>query len=209
MTYSVDIYDKGGKVVSTVDLNEAVFADHLVNPTLIHEYYLLQAANKRNAIANTKDRSEVAGSGRKLYRQKGTGNARVGDARSPIRRHGWVVFGPTSDRNFSKNMNKKSRKLALSGLLTIKAQEKSIFGLKDFSYEAPKTKQAVDLLKKIWLNDEKVLVVVSDRDEVITKSFRNIDKVKYLLVDYLNPFDLMHYDKVLIMEDALNKVNQK
>ena len=123
MVYAVDVYDKNGKLASKVDLNPELFSDEIVNPSLIHEYLLLQQANARNVIASTKTRAEVAGSGRKLYKQKRTGNARVGDKNSPIRRHGGVAFGPTAERNFEKTMTKKARKLALNGLLTLKVKE--------------------------------------------------------------------------------------
>ena len=123
MVYAVDVYDKNGKLTSKFDLNPELFSDEIVNPSLIHEYLLLQQANARNVIASTKTRAEVAGSGRKLYKQKGTGNARVGDKNSPIRRHGGVAFGPTVERNFEKTMTKKARKLALNGLLTLKVKE--------------------------------------------------------------------------------------
>ena len=123
MVYAVDVYDKNGKLASKVDLNPEFFSDEIVNPSLIHEYLLLQQANARNVIASTKTRAEVAGSGRKLYKQKGTGNARVGDKNSPIRRHGGVAFGPTAERNFEKTMTKKARNLALNGLLTLKVKE--------------------------------------------------------------------------------------
>jgi ribosomal protein, L4/L1 family len=123
MVYAVDVYDKNGKLTSKFDLNPELFSDEIVNPSLIHEYLLLQQANARNVIASTKTRAEVAGSGRKLYKQKGTGNARVGDKNSPIRRHGGVAFGPTAERNFEKTMTKKARKLALNGLLTLKVKE--------------------------------------------------------------------------------------
>lgn len=123
MVYAVDVYDKNGKLTSKFDLNPELFSDEIVNPSLIHEYLLLQQANARNVIASTKTRAEVAGSGRKLYKQKGTGNARVGDKNSPIRRHGGVAFGPTPERNFEKTMTKKARKLALNGLLTLKVKE--------------------------------------------------------------------------------------
>ena len=123
MVYAVDVYDKNGKLTSKFDLNPELFSDEIVNPSLIHEYLLLQQTNTRNVIASTKTRAEVAGSGRKLYKQKGTGNARVGDKNSPIRRHGGVAFGPTAERNFEKTMTKKAKKLALNGLLTLKVKE--------------------------------------------------------------------------------------
>ncbi|GHW02649.1 50S ribosomal protein L4 [candidate division SR1 bacterium] len=207
MAYSVDIYDKSGKVVSKVDLNADIFADEKVNKTLIHEYYLLQMSNARVAIASTKNRGQVSGSGRKLYKQKGTGNARVGDKNSPIRRHGGVAFGPTNARNFEKFMTKKARKVALNGLLTLKAQEKALAGLQ-LPEMQPKTKDAVAILNALELSDKKVLLVLNTKQEGIEKSFKNIEKVKYILLDYLNPRDVMHADKIVFLEDALKTLNE-
>jgi len=207
MGYSVDVYNTEGKVVSKIDLNSDIFSDEKVNKTLIQEFLLLQQANGRVAIANTKDRSEVSGSGRKLYRQKWTGNGRVWDKNSPLRRHGWVAFGPTSARNFEKAMTKKSRKLAMNWIITLKAQEDALCGLALDKMET-KTKDAVVILQKLWLTNQKILLVLDAKNEWIEKSFRNIAKVKYILVDYLNPRDVLHADKVVFLEKALTKLNQ-
>ena len=207
MTYSVDVYNKEGKVVSKVELNKDLFSDEKVNKTLIQEFYLLQMANARNAVASTKDRSEVSGSGRKLYRQKGTGNARVGDKKSPLRRHGGVAFGPTSARNFEKAMNKKARKVALNSIITLKAKENEICGL-ILPELAPKTKDAIAILNALSLSGKKTLLVMKSKNDGIEKSFRNIQKVKYLLLDYLNPKDLLNAEKVVFLEDALQGLNK-
>ena len=207
MTYSVDVYDRDGKVVSKVTLNETLFSDEKVNKTLIHEYYLLQMANARNAIASTKGRGQVAGSGRKLYKQKGTGSGRVGDKNSPLRRHGGIAFGPTSARNFEKSMTKKAKKLALNGLITVKAQESALVGLALTELQ-PKTKDALSILSNMGIQGQKTLLVMKSKNEGIEKSFRNIEKVKYLLLDYLNPRDLLNADKVVFLEDALTALNQ-
>lgn len=209
MWYTVDIYDKTWKVVSNIKLNDTIFSDDKINQNLIHEYYLLQTSNARNPIAHTKNRWEVAGSGKKLYRQKGTGNARVWDRRSPIRVGGGVAFGPRKERNYTKSMNKKAKALALNGLLTLKAKDKSILGLKDFDLKEPKTKTALEVLTKIGINKDKVLFVLNEKNINLIKSFRNLNNVKYLLADYLNPKDLMEYNKILFLESALNKVNVK
>jgi len=209
MWYTVDIYDKSGKVVSNLKLDDSIFSDEKINHNLIHEYYLLQTSNARNPIAHTKNRWEVSWSGKKLYRQKWTGNARVWDRRSPIR-VGWgVAFWPRNERNYTKDMNKKSKKLALYGLLTIKAKWNDILGLKDFDLKEPKTKEAVEILTKIWINNEKILFVLNEKNINLIKSFRNINNVKYLLADYLNPKDLLEYNKILFLESALNKINTK
>ena len=209
MAYSIDMYDKAGKVVSQVALSEAVFADELVNQSLIHEYYLLQTSNARNNIACVKGRGEVHGTGKKMYKQKGTGWARAGGKQSPIRRGGWVAFGPRGVENYTKDMPKKAKKLALNGLLTLKAKDKEICGLQDVKFENPNTKEAATILKNMGLATKKVLFVIDNKDENITKSFRNLPKVKYLFVDYLNPYDLMHSDKVVFLESALKKINVK
>lgn len=208
MAYSIDIYDINGKKVSTFALNEELFSDDIVNTDLIHEYYLLQASNARNNPAKVKGRGEVHGSGRKLYKQKGTGNARVGDKNSPVRRGGGVAFGPRGERNFIKTMTKKARRIALQGLLTLKAQQNELMGVQKVSFDAPKTKSAADLLQKLGLQSQKILFVVDDNNETLKKSFRNLDHVKYLSVDYLNPADLMHADKILFTETSLTKLNQ-
>lgn len=208
MAYSIDIYDINGKKVSTFALDETLFSDAIVNTDLIHEYYLLQASNARINIAKVKGRGEVAGSGRKIYKQKGTGNARAGDKNSPIRRGGGVAFGPRGERNFTKVMTKKARKIALQGLLTLKAQQNELMGVQKIWFTTPKTKPAAELLQKLGLQSQKVLFVMSDNDENLKKSFRNLEGVKYLSVDYLNPFDLMHADKVLFTEASLAKLNQ-
>ncbi len=207
MVYSVDLYDNKGKVVGKIDLNKDKYCDEKVNKTLVHEYFLLQQSNARNAIAHTKGRWEVAGSGKKLYRQKGTGNARVWDRRSPIRVGGWVSRGPRNTVNFTKDMNKKARKVALNSLITMKAKDNAILALKDLKMDAPKTKDAVSVIDNLKLSWVKTLVVLKDKDENISKSFRNIDRVKYLMVDYLNPVDLLSYEKVVIMESALEAIN--
>ena len=207
MVYAVDVYDKNGKVASKFDLKPELFSDEIVNPSLIHEYLLLQQANARNVIASTKTRAEVAGSGRKLYKQKGTGNARVGDKNSPIRRHGGVAFGPSSERNFEKTMTKKARKLALNGLLTLKVKEGIVSGLDLDTMEA-NTKGAIDLLAKMGNQNKKVLFVLDKKEDGIVKSFRNIEGLKYLLVDYLNPYDLINAEAIVFLKPALEFVNQ-
>ncbi|MDR3169604.1 MAG: 50S ribosomal protein L4 [Candidatus Peribacteria bacterium] len=207
MAYTVDIYDTKGKAISKVELNAELFSDEKVNKTLIHEFYLLQMANARIPIASTKGRGQVNGSGKKLYKQKGTGSGRVGDKNSPLRRHGGIAFGPTAERNFTKAMTKKAKKLALNGIITLKAQENALAGLA-LSELAPKTKDAVAILNALNLNGQKTLLVMKEKNDGIEKSFRNIEKVKYLLLDYLNPKDLLSADKVVFLEDALNALNE-
>lgn len=207
MAYTIDIYDKSGKVVSNFALDETVFDDSLVNKDLIHEYYLLQQSNARHNIACVKWRWEVHWSGRKLYKQKGTGGARPGDKNSPVRRWGGVAFWPRGVENYTKSMNKKARRIALNSIITLKAKAGELLGLKDITLDAPKTKDAQEILKNIWIATKKVLFVVVEKNENVLKSFRNLPKVKYLSADYLNPADLMWYHTVLFLESALTTLN--
>lgn len=208
MAYNIDIYDKAGKVVSTFALDESIFDDSLVNKDLIHEYYLLQTSNARQNLAKVKWRGEVHWSWRKLYKQKGTGNARVGDKNSPIRKGGGVAFGPRWNQNYTKNMNKKTKKLALNSIITLKAKAGELIGVKDFTIDAPKTKDAQEILKNIGIANKKVLFVLPQKDENLIKAFRNLPRLKYLYADYLNPVDLMSYHTVLFLESALTVLNK-
>ena len=208
MAYTLDIFNVEGQKVKTIDLPETIFNDENINEDLIHEFIVMQLANARHPIAHTKTRGEVAYSGRKLYRQKGTGNARVGDAGSPIRKKWGVAFGPRNERNFSKDMPKKQRRKALFGALSLKAKDNEIIWLDDFPFENIKTKNAVKVLKNLNLVTEKILIVIPEKDEKIIKSFRNIPNVKYILVDFVNPYDLLTYKKVLFFEEAVKKLEE-
>jgi large subunit ribosomal protein L4 len=119
-----------------------------------------------------------------------------------------VAFGPRGERNFTKNMTKKARRIALQGILTLKAKENELLGVQKISFSTPKTKEAETIIKNLGLNDHKVLFVMDGNDEMIKKSFRNLADVKYLHVDYLNPFDLMNSDRVLFTEASLESLNK-
>ncbi len=208
MTYSFDVFNQEGKKLKPIAANAAVFSDDRINESAIAEFARLQMANERIAIANTKTRGQVAGSGKKLYRQKGTGSGRVGDKKSPLRKKGWVVFGPTSQRNYSIDLPKKIRKLALASLITKKFQGGMALGLDKFSFKETKTKNAVNVLGNLGLGNDKVLVVVPEANESLKKSFSNLPKVKVLLASYLNPRDLLNYSKVLFVADSFGKVEE-
>ncbi len=208
MSYKVQVFDVNGKSVGEKILPESIFNDDNVNESLIHEFIVMQLANKRVPIAHTKTRGEVAYSGRKLYRQKWTGNARVGDAGSPIRRWGGVVFGPRNERNFSKDMPKKQRRKALFGALTLKAKDDEILAIQDFDLNEYKTKKALQILKNLNIDNEKVLIVASEKNDYIWRSFNNLPKVKVLLANFVNPYDLLTYKKVLFEEKAIDRLEE-
>ena len=203
MAYTIKVYNTEGKQVEELNLNEAIFNDNNINTSLMHEFVVMQLANARYNIAKTKTRWEVKASGRKLYRQKGTGNARVGDAVSPIRRGGGVAFGPTGNENYHKDMPKKQRRKALFSSLTVRAKDDALLALDKYDFDAIATKNAVKVLENLGLKWEKVLVVIPEKNEVITKSFRNIPGVKTILANYINPYDLLSYKKILFLKDSL------
>ena len=206
MAYTIKVYNEQGKEVEELKLNENIFNDENINPSLMHEFVVMQLANARYNIAKTKTRWEVNRSGRKLYRQKGTGNARVGDAGSPIRRWGGVAFGPTWNENYHKDMPKKQRRKALFSALTVKVKDNEALALDKYSSEEIKTKNAVEVLSKLWLSGEKTLIVIPEKNEVLVKSFRNIPGVKVILANYVNPYDLLTHKKVLFLKDSISKI---
>lgn len=208
MAYSIDIFNKDGKKVSSVSVNEALFNDEIINESAIAEFVRLQMANERIAIASTKTRGQVQWSWKKLYKQKWNGTGRVWDKKSPLRKKGWVAFGPSSERNFSITLPKKVRKMALAWLVTKKLQTGSILWLDAFSFADIKTKNAIGLLDKLMIWGDKVLVVTDTKDSILYKSFNNIPRTKVLLASYLNPRDLLNYTKILLIADSLNIIEK-
>jgi len=206
MSYSIKVYNTLWKEVEEITLNDAIFTDKNINASLMHEFVVMQLANARHNIAKAKWRWEVASSGRKLYRQKGTGNARVGDAASPIRRWGWVAFGPTWNENWTKNMPKKQRRKALFSALTVKVKDNCMIALDNYNYEEIKTKNAVETLKNLNLTWEKTLIVIPEVNQIIYRSFRNIPRTKVVLANYVNPYDLLTFNKVIFLKDSLQKI---
>jgi large subunit ribosomal protein L4 len=161
----------------------------------------IQAA-KRQGTSKTKQRSEVRGSGRKLYRQKGTGNARVGDAQSPIRRGGGRAHGPRP-RQYNLNLNKKTKRLARRSALSYKAQDDAVQVIEDFSMDAPSTRQLRELLTLLDVADQKVLLVTAENEPEIYLSSRNIPKISVQEARSLNTIDILDADVVVIQEGAL------
>ena len=206
MVYTIKVYNKDGKEIEELSLNEQIFNDENINPSLMHEFVVMQLANARYNIAKTKTRWEVKASGRKLYRQKGTGNARVGDAASPIRRGGGVAFGPTGNENYHKAMPKKQRRKALFSALTVRVKDDDILSLDKYDFDAIATKNAINVLKNLNLSGEKILIVIPEKNEIITKSFRNIPGVKTILANYINVYDLLSYKKILFLKDSLSVI---
>ncbi len=198
MALEAKLYTADGKESGTVKLDEAFFGRE-VKLGLIHRLLLLQQANARVNVAHTLTRGERRGSTRKLYKQKGTGHARAGASRSPVRKKGGVAFGPRNDRNFSLMMNKKERRLALCMLLSQKASEMQVKIIESFSAE--KTKD----VKSVFANMEVVkgVVALMPENQAAFRAIRNLPTVKAIGVNYLNPHDLLKYDALVFTKESL------
>jgi large subunit ribosomal protein L4 len=198
----IDVKNTKGKKVTTVDLAENIF-NVPVKPSVLHEVVTMQLANRRTAKAAVKHRSDVRGSGRKLFRQKGTGRARRGDIKSPLLRGGGVVFGPDG-RSYAFRAPKKVRKLALKMALSSKLQAKEIVVVDKFELEQIKTKDFVDILKNLKLT--KTLIVTEGENENLERSSRNVPGVKVLRHEGLNVYDILKYKTLILLEPAIKHI---
>ena len=194
---------KAGKV--SIDLK---VAKETSSADLIHRAVLRQLANKRQGTASTLTRSEVRGGGRKPYKQKGTGRARQGSIRTPLRPGGGVIFGP-KPRSYNLDMNRKERRLALrTALMSRIADFKTV---EDFgsTLNQPKTSEIINGLSRLGIEKtEKVLVILDNPSDVIKKSINNIEKVKLIAADQLNVFDILNANKLVIGQSAINKIQE-
>ena len=201
----VAVYNMAGAQVSEMELSDSVFGIE-PNEAVVHQVVKAQLANRRVGTASTKTRGMVRGGGRKPWRQKGTGRARVGSRRSPIWRGGGTVFGP-HPRDYSIRIPKKVRRLALKSVLSDKLNNGEIVVLEALSFEEPKTKRIIEVLNALNVF-EKALVVTADGDINVTKSARNIPGVKPVRADFINVYDLLAYDKLVITKDAVAKMEE-
>lgn len=197
-----NLLDKKGKVAETLEL-PSVFNEERIHKELMSQAVKAYLDNQRQSNAHTKSRGEVAGSTRKIYRQKGTGNSRQGSIRSPLHRKGGVVFGPRNIRNYESTLTKKMRKLAIRSALSLKAKGENVFVVD--SFELPKTeitKYAVSFLKASKIKG-KVLVVTDTSDTLVQKSFNNINKSAVAVVNELNVYTLLNYDNLVFTKKAM------
>ena len=194
---------KAGKV--SIDLK---VAKETSSADLIHRAVLRQLANKRQGTASTLTRSEVRGGGRKPYKQKGTGRARQGSIRTPLRPGGGVIFGP-KPRSYNLDMNRKERRLALRTALM--SRVKDIKAVEDFgsTLDQPKTSEIINGLSRLGIDKtEKVLVILDSPSDVIKKSINNIKNVKLIAADQLNVFDILNANKLVLGQSAINKIKE-
>lgn len=202
----VMLFNQDGSEAGNIALESAVFGIE-PNNHVIHEVVVMQRAAKRQGTHAVKNRSAVRGGGRKPWRQKGTGRARQGSIRSPQWVGGGVVFGPTTERNYQFKLPKKVRRLALKSALSSKVKNDNIIVLNDLQFEAPKTKEMVNVLAGLSVND-KALIVTSDKNENVIRSANNLQTVKVITVNEVNVLDLMSYDKLIITKDAALKAGE-
>jgi large subunit ribosomal protein L4 len=201
----VPVFNIGGEVVKNIEISDAVFGVPF-NQAVVHQAMVRQRADARQGNADTKGRGEVAGSGKKLFAQKHTGEARAGDRRSPTRRHGGVAFGP-HPRDYRKAMPVKARQLALRCVLSTKAGEGGLKVLEKFDFEAPKTKTMIKVMEALKI-DSSALIVTSAPEINVIKSARNIPGLKTLPASILNVVDLLSYRHLVMTEDAVRKTEE-
>lgn len=197
----VAVLKQDGTEAGDIELNESVFGIE-PNNHVIHEVLVMQRAAQRQGTHNVKNRSEVRGGGRKPWRQKGTGRARHGSIRSPIWVGGGVAFGPTKERNYQYKLPKKVRRLALKSALSSKVKSEDVIVLEDLALDAPKTKEFVNILDALNV-DEKALVVTSEKNENIIRSANNLQSVKVITVREVNVSDIIAHDKLILTKDAV------
>ncbi|HEY4600435.1 MAG TPA: 50S ribosomal protein L4 [Cerasibacillus sp.] len=201
----VALFKQDGSQTGDIELNEAVFGIE-PNTHVLHEAVVMQRASLRQGTHKVKNRSEVRGGGRKPWRQKGTGRARQGSIRSPQWVGGGVVFGPTP-RSYSYKLPKKVRRLALKSALSSKVANDNVVVLEQLAFEAPKTKQFVDMLNNLKV-DTKALIVTTEKDDNVIRSANNLQEVKVLTVEEVNVLDLLAHDKLILTKDAAEKAGE-
>jgi len=199
-----DVYNLQNEKVSEIELKDEIFAVP-IKKHVLHQVVMGQLAKRRTGTASAKGRSDVKCSGSKLWRQKGTGRARVGAGSSPTRRGGGAAFGP-SPRDYSQKIPKKLRRSALQMALTDKLQDHHLVIVDDFSFPEIKTKKFVETLRRFDV--KKALIVTGDKSHNLEKSSRNVPLIKVMRHEGLNVYDILKYDHLLIEEPAVRKIEE-
>jgi large subunit ribosomal protein L4 len=202
---TVDIYNINKEKVGELDLKEEIFGVEVKAPVL-HEVVTWQRACRRAGTASTKRRGEVRGGGRKPWRQKGTGRARVGSIRSPLWRGGGVIFGP-KPRSYAYTLPKKVRRLALKMALSSKAQAGQLLVLSDYPHATPKTKDFVQMLKTFAL--DKVLIITPEEHRALELSARNVPHVQVTQTAGINVYDILRYDHLVLLSEAVPQIEAR
>ena len=201
----IDLYNIEGKKVSDIELADSVFGIE-PNEKIVHSVLVNYMANQRQGTSNTKTRAEVSGGGRKPWRQKGTGRARQGSIRSPQWFKGGIALGP-KPRDYSYRVNKKERRLAVRSVLSSKVLENNLVVVDSMNFDAIKTKNMVSALNNLKV-EGKTLIVLPEKNENVQKSARNIEGVKTSLVNTINVYDLLKYNKLVLTVDAVKSLEE-
>ena len=199
------VLDKAGKKVSDLELNESLFAIE-PNESAMHLMVVSYLANQRQGTQSTRTRSEVSGGGKKPWRQKGTGRARQGSTRAPQWTHGGIALGP-KPRAYGIDVNKKVKRLAMKSALSAKVAANEMIVLDDFGLDAIKTKDVAAVLAAVKA-DKKTLIVLPEKDDVVYKSARNLDKTNVTLVSTLNVYDILNCNTIVVLKDAVAKIEE-
>ena len=201
----IDVYNVEGKKVSDIELNDAVFAV-APNEAVVHSVLVNYLANQRQGTQSTKTRAEVRGGGRKPWRQKGTGRARQGSIRATQWIKGGIALGP-KPRSYKYRINKKEKRLAIKSLLSSKVLENQLVVIDELPFKEIKTKQMVSALANNKV-EGKTLVMLPEKNEAVQKSARNIEGVKTTLVNTINVYDLLKYNKLVLTLDTVKKLEE-
>ncbi|MFU0827034.1 MAG: 50S ribosomal protein L4 [Lachnoclostridium sp.] len=201
---NVSVYNMEGKVVGSIELNDAVFGVE-VNEHLVHLAVVQQLANKRQGTQSARTRAEVSGGGRKPWRQKGTGHARQGSTRAPQWKGGGVVFAP-KPRDYSFKLNRKEKRLALKSALSSRVADNKIVVLDELKLDEIKTKKMAAVLDN--LNVSKALVVLGEKNDNVILSARNLPTVRTALPNSINVYDILKYDTLVLTKDAVAKIEE-
>ena len=202
----IAVLNVAGEKVGDIKLNDEVWSIE-PNDTVMYDAIVLATSANRQGTHSVKTRAEVSGGGRKPWRQKGTGNARQGSTRSPQWRHGGIVFGPTTERNYNKKMNKKERRLALKSALSCKNIDSELIVLEELKLESSKTKEILKVMKNLKL-DKSVLFVTNDLSDEVVLASRNIKGVKVILPNEVNVLDVVTYHNMIVTKDAVSRIEE-
>jgi len=201
----VPVHNMAGDRVGEIELRDDIFAAP-INKTVMHQALVRQMANARRGTHKVKTRGEVAGGGRKPWRQKGTGRARQGSTRSPQWRGGGAVFGPTP-RSYEQKMPRKMRRIAMRSALSVKASNEQLVVVQDLALAQPKTKEMVGILRNLKV-DKSALILLPERNVNVELSARNLPDVKALQAGYLNMRDLLGYGTLIVTTDAIGEIER-
>ena len=201
----IDVYDINGKKVKELELNESIFVIE-PNEEVVHSVLINFLANQRQGTQSTKTRAEVSGGGRKPWRQKGTGRARQGSTRAPQWIKGGIALGP-KPRSYKYTVNKKERALAVKSVLSSKVLDNELVVVDSIPMKEIKTKEMVKTLSNLKV-EGKTLIMLPEKNENVQKSARNIENVKTTLVGTINIYDLLKYNKLVVTEDTIKKLEE-